>query len=39
MKHNDVCSICGGSIVKNSEWHGGNNAEPVNDGRCCDVCR
>ena len=28
-----VCSIC------NSEYVGwGNNAQPVNDGRCCDLC-
>jgi len=19
-------------------WAGGNNAEPINDGRCCDEC-
>ena len=31
------CSICG----KQDErlfWHEGNNALPVNDGRCCDQC-
>lgn len=28
-----ICSICGGV------YHGyGNNAEPVNSGRCCDTC-
>lgn len=28
-----ICSICG------EEYFGfGNNAEPVNDGRCCDIC-
>ena len=38
------CSICSNDIeVKRSEtgeviWDQGNNAEPVNDGRCCDVC-
>ena len=28
-----VCSICGS---KYTGW--GNNAWPVNDGRCCDRC-
>jgi hypothetical protein len=28
-----VCSICGKPFA---EW--GNNAQPVNDGRCCDLC-
>ena len=29
----DNCSIC------NEEFDGfGNNAEPINDGRCCDFC-
>lgn len=28
-----VCSICG----KNYEGYG-NNAEPVNNGRCCNDC-
>lgn len=28
-----ICSICG------EEYIGyGNNAQPVNDGRCCDEC-
>ena len=28
-----ICSICG------DEYFGyGNNAQPVNDGRCCDEC-
>lgn len=28
-----ICSICGG------QYHGfGHNAEPVNSGRCCDLC-
>ena len=28
-----TCSICG------EEYEGfGNNAQPVNDGRCCDKC-
>lgn len=28
-----ICSICGGIYT-----HWGNNAEPINDGRCCDEC-
>ncbi|MCI9015927.1 MAG: hypothetical protein HFJ53_02005 [Clostridia bacterium] len=28
-----ICSICG----KHYEGYG-NNAQPVNDGRCCDYC-
>ena len=28
-----VCSICGNNYDKY-----GNNAEPVNNGRCCDTC-
>lgn len=28
-----VCSICGREYIG---W--GNNAQPVNDGRCCDSC-
>ena len=31
QKH--ICSICGKEY---SGW--GNNAQPVNDGRCCDDC-
>jgi hypothetical protein len=28
-----ICSICGG------EYHNyGNNASPINEGRCCDEC-
>lgn len=35
MKDNDthICSICGDRYTG---W--GNNASPVNDGRCCDNC-
>jgi hypothetical protein len=33
MKPVQVCSICGGPIVGY-----GNNARPINDGRCCDQC-
>jgi hypothetical protein len=32
------CSICGNEIENKNGWDKGNNAEPVNDGRCCDVC-
>ena len=28
-----VCSICFGKFTEF-----GNNAEPINDGRCCDDC-
>lgn len=28
-----VCSICG-----NDYYNYGNNAKPVNDGRCCNKC-
>ena len=28
-----TCSICGEKFVGH-----GNNAQPVNDGTCCDVC-
>ena len=42
-----ICSICnqdikGVAIHKDGHpeilYEGGNNAEPVNDGRCCDEC-
>lgn len=33
------CSICDKEIpVKDGGWDSGNNAQPVNDGRCCDDC-
>lgn len=33
------CSICGNIIYPNwFGWKYGNNAEPVNNGRCCDFC-
>jgi hypothetical protein len=38
------CSICQETIEKHVDpkgkvyWDQGNNAEPVNDGRCCDKC-
>ena len=36
-----ICSICGETLAskaKNPRWLKGNNAMPINDGRCCDVC-
>ena len=34
------CSICQNLIIPDpiSEWDKGNNAWPINDGRCCDNC-
>ena len=34
------CSICSSEIEKNpiTGWDQGHNADPVNRGRCCDVC-
>ncbi len=34
------CSICDKTIepCRITGWEEGNNAEPVNDGRCCDHC-
>ena len=33
------CSICLTEIKPNEiGWSDGNNAQPVNDGRCCDSC-
>ena len=34
------CSICGEKIQPHplSGWDGGNNAQPINNGRCCDDC-
>ena len=33
------CSICKGEIeVKVFGWDKGHNAEPINNGRCCDFC-
>ena len=38
------CSICKNHIepLRNDAgevvWEGGNNAEPINDGRCCNEC-
>lgn len=35
-----MCSICGEKIAPHplSGFAGGNNAQPINDGRCCDDC-
>jgi len=39
MSENLDCSICGSTIGTDSNgWSGGNNAEPINDGRCCHLC-
>ncbi len=34
------CSICTKKIkaCKITGWNKGNNAEPVNNGRCCNTC-
>jgi hypothetical protein len=33
------CSICGGPLYEaGATWKGGNNAGPINKGRCCNVC-
>ncbi len=33
------CSICNQPIaIQQSGWAEGHNAEPINDGRCCDTC-
>lgn len=38
------CSICYGLIEPHRDqkgkiyWDQGHNAQPVNDGRCCDTC-
>ena len=35
-----MCRICGDPILPEpvSGWSGGHNAEPLNDGRCCNDC-
>jgi len=33
-----LCSICFKPIPPKHEWKYGNNAAPVNEGRCCDKC-
>jgi hypothetical protein len=32
------CSICNNEIEIKGTWKSGNNAYPINDGRCCDKC-
>ncbi len=32
------CCICKGEIEVKGNWTEGNNAQPIKDGRCCDVC-
>ena len=33
------CSICEEKIIADPfGWEGGNNAEPINDGKCCWQC-
>ena len=34
------CCLCGEEIEVNglSGWADGNNAQPLADGRCCDLC-
>lgn len=34
-----ICCICNGEIQKGANgWEGGHNAQPAEDGRCCDQC-
>lgn len=33
-----LCSICFNEIKPVGDWTTGNNAEPVNSGRCCQDC-
>jgi hypothetical protein len=33
-----LCSICFNEIKPVGSWTEGNNAEPVNMGRCCNDC-
>ena len=34
-----ICSICEGKIgIEHGGWDGGHNAQPINDGICCDDC-
>ena len=33
------CTICFNDIgVDDNGWDGGHNAQPINDGRCCNAC-
>jgi hypothetical protein len=33
-----LCSICFNDIPAVGDWTSGNNAEPINAGRCCKNC-
>lgn len=33
-----LCSICFNDIPSVNGWDSGNNASPVNHGRCCNDC-
>jgi hypothetical protein len=33
-----LCSICFNDIPSVNGWDSGNNAAPVNHGRCCNTC-
>jgi hypothetical protein len=37
---NEKCVICFESIVDNAKgfWKKGNNAAPIAQGQCCDIC-
>ena len=38
-KDKPICSICKKEIQPDSwGWDGTNNADPINDGRCCNKC-
>lgn len=32
------CCLCGNEIEAVGSWTYGNNAQPLADGRCCDMC-
>ena len=33
------CIICSNEIVPDLDgWDGGHNAEPINEGKCCEKC-
>jgi hypothetical protein len=39
IKEKPVCSICQREIQPDPNgWDGTNNAEPINEGRCCNDC-
>ncbi len=33
-----ICCICNQPIPPQGNWLGGNNAEPIANGRCCKHC-